>query len=131
MGGQRRDQVARRLATLHVSCLAPAVADLGTACDDIAREVRDPLVDVIRVWAFVDRPGLQWRHLADELARQLPEEYRQEDAKSVSALLPNLGVPSVDVKHKGQVRKVAGGMPSSRRCGAGRSVAVCWCRLPG
>jgi S-DNA-T family DNA segregation ATPase FtsK/SpoIIIE len=72
------------------------------AGDDIRREVRDPLGDTIRVWgAFVDRPGLHWRTLADELAKQLPERYGSEDADSVSALLRGLGVPSVVVSVDG------------------------------
>lgn len=75
------------------------------AGDDIARDLRDPLADVIRVFAHMGRPGLQWQSIADELARQLPDKYGREDAESMSALLRGLGVPSVDVKHAGVVLK--------------------------
>ncbi|MGH3679312.1 MAG: cell division protein FtsK [Natronosporangium sp.] len=99
------------------------------AGDDITREVRDPLADVIRVWAYVDRPALHWSKLAELLARQLPDRYGREDAESVSALLRSLGVPSVDVKAGGQVlkgcrREAVEAVHARRQVGSGSGALV-------
>jgi hypothetical protein len=73
------------------------------AGEDLAREARDPLNDVIRVWdAFIDRPALHWGTLAQLLAEHLPERYADATGDEISALLRSGGVPSVPVKVDGQ-----------------------------
>lgn len=75
------------------------------AGEDLTRETRDPLADVIRVFAHMGRVGLHWGTVADELAKLAPDRYAGEDADSISALLRGLGVRSQDVKAGGEVRK--------------------------
>lgn len=76
------------------------------AGEDVTRESRDVLRDVLRVWSFAPgRTGLQWQQLAELLAGNMPELYAGESAESVSALLRAEGTPSVDVKVDGQVLK--------------------------
>jgi S-DNA-T family DNA segregation ATPase FtsK/SpoIIIE len=70
-----------------------------------ARQARDVLADVTRVWSHVGRPGIQWPALAELLAAHLPESYAGATAESVSALLRAEGVTSVDVKTAGAVLK--------------------------
>lgn len=70
-----------------------------------ARQARDVLADVTRVWSHVGRPGVQWPALAELLAAHLPEGYAGATAESVSALLRAEGVTSVDVKTAGAVLK--------------------------
>lgn len=70
-----------------------------------ARQARDVLADVTRVWSHVGRPGIQWPALAELLAAHLPEGYAGATAESVSALLRAEGVTSVDVKTAGVVLK--------------------------
>ncbi|GLZ62900.1 cell division protein FtsK [Micromonospora sp. NBRC 107095] len=71
------------------------------AGEDTTREARDVLADVIRVWSYVGRPGVQWPRLAELLAEHMPEQYAGESAESISALVRAEGVPSVDVKVDG------------------------------
>ncbi|MFI5931269.1 cell division protein FtsK [Actinoplanes sp. NPDC051494] len=66
---------------------------------------RDVLADVIRVFAHLNRPGLQWQQLAELLAEQMPGLYAGITAEAVSAEVRAQGVPSVDVKAGGQVAK--------------------------
>jgi len=76
------------------------------AGEDMTRDSRDVLRDVIRVWSYVgDRTGLQWQQLAELLAGNMPESYAGESAESISALVRAEGAPSVDVKVGGQVLK--------------------------
>ncbi len=74
------------------------------AGETVARVVVDVLADT----ADVFRPGeagLWWSTVAARLAERLPETYADATADTVSAQLRAVGVPSVDVKHAGQVRK--------------------------
>jgi hypothetical protein len=71
----------------------------------IPREQRDILADVINV--FADAPGLHWADIAERLATAYPEHYRDVNADALSAQLRALGVPSVDVRRDGAVRKGA------------------------
>lgn len=75
------------------------------AGETAARQARDVLADVTRVWSHVGRPGIQWPALAELLAAHLPESYAGATAESVSALLRAEGVTSVDVKTAGAVLK--------------------------
>jgi S-DNA-T family DNA segregation ATPase FtsK/SpoIIIE len=69
------------------------------------RQERDVLQDVIRVFAHVGRPGLQWQKLAELMADQMPEAYRGISGDAVSALVRGEGVESVDVKDDGKALK--------------------------
>jgi len=64
---------------------------------------RDVLADVLAV--FGTDPGLHWQILAARLAARFPDRWADATAESVSADCRALGVPSVDVKQFGQVRK--------------------------
>ncbi|MEO3860847.1 hypothetical protein [Acrocarpospora sp. B8E8] len=64
----------------------------------------DIVVDVQRVWP-AERAGVQWPELAELLAAVLPERYGDETPETISARLRAIGVPSVDVKHRGTVLK--------------------------
>jgi S-DNA-T family DNA segregation ATPase FtsK/SpoIIIE len=75
------------------------------AGDDAVRESRDPLADVIRVWAHTNRQGIQWPKLAELLAAEIPQAYAGITAESLSALMRAAGVPSVDVKAGGVTLK--------------------------
>jgi S-DNA-T family DNA segregation ATPase FtsK/SpoIIIE len=67
---------------------------------------RDVLADVLRVWSYVGRPGIQWQQLAELLAVEWPEAYRGISQEAVSALVRDHGVETVDVKGAdGSVRK--------------------------
>lgn len=69
------------------------------------RQDRDVLQDVIRVFAHVGRPGLQWQKLAELMAEQMPESYRGVSSDAISALVRGEGVESVDVKDDGKALK--------------------------
>jgi S-DNA-T family DNA segregation ATPase FtsK/SpoIIIE len=69
----------------------------------VAAPARDVLADVLAV--FGADPGLHWQVLAARLASRFPERWEAATAESVSADCRALGVPSVDVKQLGQVRK--------------------------
>jgi S-DNA-T family DNA segregation ATPase FtsK/SpoIIIE len=69
------------------------------------RQERDVLQDVIRVFAHVGRPGLQWQKLAELMAEEMPEAYRGISGDAVSALVRGEGVESVDVKDDGKALK--------------------------
>ncbi|MET7868004.1 cell division protein FtsK [Micromonospora taraxaci] len=75
------------------------------AGEDMTREARDVLADVIRVWSYVGRQGVQWPRLAELLAEHMPEQYAGETPESISALVRAEGVPSVDVKVDGVALK--------------------------
>lgn len=76
------------------------------AGEDMSRQSRDVLHDVIRVWSFApERTGLQWIQLAELLSSHMPESYAGESAESISALVRNEGVRSENVKAGGQVLK--------------------------
>ncbi|MEU0560929.1 cell division protein FtsK [Dactylosporangium sp. NPDC006015] len=75
------------------------------AGESAARQARDVLADVVKVWSHVGRPGVQWPALAELLAAHLPEGYAGATPESVSALLRAEGVTSVDVKASGVVLK--------------------------
>jgi len=64
---------------------------------------RDVLADVLAV--FGAEPGLHWQILAARLAARFPDRWADATAEAVSAQCRDLGVPSVDVKQFGQVRK--------------------------
>jgi len=67
---------------------------------------RDPAADALRVWTHLgNRPGVHWGPLAELLAEHQPEAYTGITADALSALLRGVGVPSVDVKVEGSVRK--------------------------
>jgi hypothetical protein len=71
------------------------------AGEDVAREARDVLADVVRVFAHLGRPAIQWQTLAAILAEEVPEAYAGSTPESVSALIRAEGVPSEDVKVEG------------------------------
>ena len=67
---------------------------------------RDVLADVLRVFAYVGRPGVHWQQLAELLAEHEPQAYGRHTPESLSALLRAAGLSSVDVKDQaGAVRK--------------------------
>jgi hypothetical protein len=71
------------------------------AGEDVAREARDVLADVVRVFAHLGRPAIQWQALAAILAEEVPEAYAGSTSESISALVRAEGVPSEDVKVEG------------------------------
>ncbi|AXH89377.1 cell division protein FtsK [Micromonospora aurantiaca] len=75
------------------------------AGEDMTRESRDVLADVIKVWSYIGRQGVQWPQLAELLAAHMPEQYAGESPESISALIRGEGVPSVDVKTDGVALK--------------------------
>ncbi|MEV0608155.1 FtsK/SpoIIIE domain-containing protein [Polymorphospora rubra] len=76
---------------------------VGDGLEEAAR--RDVLADVLRVFSYAGRPGLQWTALAELLAEQMPEAYDGITAETVSAAVRGYGVPSQDVKVSGVVAK--------------------------
>jgi S-DNA-T family DNA segregation ATPase FtsK/SpoIIIE len=85
---------------------------LGEAGDVVARDV---LADVAAV--FGDASGLHWDEAADRLANRWPDRWADVSAESLSAQCRALGVPSVDVKSGGVVRK------GCRRVGVDKAAA--------
>jgi DNA segregation ATPase FtsK/SpoIIIE, S-DNA-T family len=68
----------------------------------------DILADVLRVFAYVGRPKLQWEQLAAQLAEMLPGTYRGITADTVSGQVLALGgddVSSVQIKADGINRR--------------------------
>jgi S-DNA-T family DNA segregation ATPase FtsK/SpoIIIE len=49
--------------------------------------------------------GVHWGRLAELLATHQPEAYAEISGEALSALVRGAGVPSVDVKVAGEVRK--------------------------
>jgi S-DNA-T family DNA segregation ATPase FtsK/SpoIIIE len=66
-------------------------------------EKRDVLADVAAV--FGDDKGLHWEELAERLADRWPARWADLTAEAISAQCRKLGVPSVDVRAGGSVRK--------------------------
>lgn len=65
--------------------------------DDVERAPkRDTLADVLRVFAFIGRPSLQWGQLAELMADHMPE-YEGTTAAVVSMAVRDGGVKSKDV----------------------------------
>lgn len=64
----------------------------------------DVVTDVRRVWPQ-DRDRAQWQQLAEALAAFRPEAYADLTGDSLSAMLRELGVQSLNVKVSGEVRK--------------------------
>jgi hypothetical protein len=73
------------------------------AGQDTGTPARDVLADVLAV--FGAETGLHWGTLAERLAAQIPDRWADATAEAVSAQCRDLGVPSVDVKSGGTVRK--------------------------
>ena len=73
------------------------------ANQDTGTPDRDVLADVLAV--FGSEAGLQWPALADRLASRFADRWAGATGDSVSAECRDLGVPSVDVKAAGTVRK--------------------------
>jgi hypothetical protein len=73
------------------------------AAEDTATAARDVLADVLAV--FGPDAGLQWAALAERLAARFADRWAGVTADAVSAECRDLGVPSVDVKAAGTVRK--------------------------
>jgi len=73
------------------------------AAEDTTTAARDVLADVLAV--FGADAGLQWAALADRLAERFADRHAGATADAVSAECRDLGVPSVDVKAAGSVRK--------------------------
>jgi S-DNA-T family DNA segregation ATPase FtsK/SpoIIIE len=92
-------------ATAEVVQRALALRGDTRAVDLADRPDRDVLADVIRVFAHLNRPGIQWQQLAELLARAQPELYAGVTAEAVSAQVRAEGVPSVDVKSDGVALK--------------------------
>ena len=78
-------------------------------------EARDVLADVLAV--FGADPGLHWDELADRLANRWPDRWADVTGEAVSAQCRSHGVPSVDVKMAGVVRK------GCRRVGADKAAS--------
>jgi hypothetical protein len=70
---------------------------------DVEAPSQDVLSDVLAV--FASDSGLQWQILASRLSARFPDRWAGASGESVSAQMRALGVPSVDVKAFGQVRK--------------------------
>lgn len=66
---------------------------------------RDPLGDVLRVFAHAGRTGLHWEKLAELLAEQQPDAYEGISAEAVSAMVRSAGVPGEQVKVDGVNRQ--------------------------
>jgi len=75
----------------------------GHAADQDGDETRDVLADVLAV--FGTDPGLQWGDLSARLASRFPARWDGASADAVAAECRALGVPSVNVKAAGAVRK--------------------------
>jgi hypothetical protein len=75
----------------------------GMALGEAEPVSRDVLADVLAV--FGADAGLHWAVLAARLAAQMPARWADATPDSVSAQARGLGVPSVDVKAFGTVRK--------------------------
>lgn len=69
------------------------------AGEDVAREVRDVLADVLA--AMDDAAFASWQALAARLAARIPEAYADLTAEALSAQCRALGVPSADGRDKG------------------------------
>lgn len=76
-----------------------------TAMSMQAREQRDVLADVLRVFSHTGRPALHWQRLAELMAAEMPEAYSGVTADAVSALVRGFEVESVNVKDSGVVAK--------------------------
>jgi len=70
------------------------------AGEDLGREARDVLADVLAV--FAGEPGLHWTVLAGRLAERFPDRWAGATGDAVSAQCRGLGVPSVGVKVAGK-----------------------------
>lgn len=70
------------------------------AGEEVAREVRDVLGDVLSV--FGTGPGLHWETLAERLAQRFPDRWKDATGDAVSAQCRALRVPSVGVKMGGR-----------------------------
>jgi S-DNA-T family DNA segregation ATPase FtsK/SpoIIIE len=92
-------------ATAEVVQRALALRGDVSAVDLDRQPDRDILADVIRVFAHLNRPGIQWQQLAELLAREQPELYAGVTAEAISALMRAQKVPSVDVKSDGVALK--------------------------
>lgn len=64
----------------------------------------DVAVDVVQVWP-AGRDRAQWQQLAEALAKFRPEAYEDLTGDALSALLREMGVPSLNVKSSGTVLK--------------------------
>ena len=73
------------------------------AGEDTGTPARDVLADLLAVLG--SEAGQHWPVLADRLAVQFPGRWADATAEAVSAQCRDLGVPSVDVKVSGVVRK--------------------------
>jgi S-DNA-T family DNA segregation ATPase FtsK/SpoIIIE len=104
--GSVRAQFPTHDVTAKIMARATALRGgvVGSALD--AAPERDVLADVLRVFAYIGRPGVHWQQLAELLAQEEPEAYGRHTPESLSALLRATGLPSVDVKDQaGAVRK--------------------------
>jgi DNA segregation ATPase FtsK/SpoIIIE, S-DNA-T family len=75
----------------------------GMALGETEPAARDVLADVLAV--FGTDPGVHWAVLAARLAAQIPDRWADATGDTVSAQVRAFGVPSVDVKAFGSVRK--------------------------
>lgn len=73
------------------------------AGEDVSREARDVLADVLAV--FAGEPGLHWAEVAGRLAARFPDRWADATAEALSAQVRALGVPSVGVKVAGVNRQ--------------------------
>jgi DNA segregation ATPase FtsK/SpoIIIE, S-DNA-T family len=67
------------------------------AGEDIAREVRDVLADVLNVF-YAGKATISWPALAARLAETYPEAYADINAKAISSMVRKFGVPNKSVK---------------------------------
>lgn len=89
----------------HLVARATALRGGQVVGDGAVAPMADLLDDVVRVWSYVGRPGVTWQQLAELLATNRPEVYAGITAEAVSTLMRDKGVPSVNVRHDGQVLK--------------------------
>jgi hypothetical protein len=100
--------VAARQLRQRAGTLTGMAAGLEANVDE-----RDVLADVLQV--FGTDAGLHWPVLAERLNTQIPGRHSDTTGEAISAECRALGVPSVDVKMFGQVRK------GCRRADVGRA----------
>jgi S-DNA-T family DNA segregation ATPase FtsK/SpoIIIE len=94
------EKVAARARALREH--AGTLSGVALGEDDAAPE-RDVLADVLE--AMGSDSGIHWQPLADQLAARFPGRWLDTTGDAVSAECRARGVPSVDVRYSGAVRK--------------------------
>jgi DNA segregation ATPase FtsK/SpoIIIE, S-DNA-T family len=92
------------------------------AGEDVAREARDVLADVLAV--LQGEPFASWKVIAARLAERIPEQYAGITAEAISAQLRALKVPSKDGRDGGTGPVLKGAYVAAVEQAAGRRLAV-------